>query len=83
MGGRKDAAVMEKIEALPVRMRPVQRDTLDLAAAIRTIRTPHKVASGPLLLELGLPGAEQIVASATAEELSQAKAIVASGRRAK
>lgn len=72
MPSRKKA--LEKEATLPIRMRRVQREQLDLAAAIRTLRGPHRVHSGPLLLELGLPVIEQIIASATPDELRQAEA---------
>lgn len=64
--------VLEKEATLPIRMRRSQRLQLDLAAAIRTLRGPHRVHSGPLLLELGLPAIEQIIASATPAELRHA-----------
>lgn len=65
--------VLGKETTLPIRMRSTQREQLDLAAAIRTLRGPHRVHSGPLLLELGLPAIEQIIASATPAELRQAQ----------
>jgi len=71
MASRKK--LLGKETTLPIRMRSTQREQLDLAAAIRTLRGPHRVHSGPLLLELGLPAIEQIIASATAAELRQAQ----------
>lgn len=64
--------VLEKEATLPIRMRRSQREQLDLAAAIRTLRGPHRVHSGPLLLEVGLPAIERIIASASPDELRQA-----------
>ncbi len=77
MGTRKEAVLeMDKEATLPIRLRQEQRERIDLAAAIQTVRGPHRVGSGPLLLELGLPEIDKIIAAATLEERRQAQAIV-------
>jgi hypothetical protein len=72
-------AQIEKAAQLPIRMRHGQRRRIDLAAAIETLRRPHKIGSGPLLLEKGMPGIDQTIASATPTELAQAEALVGAG----
>lgn len=73
---QKNVSQIDKDATLPIRMRQAQRDLLDLAAAIESLRRPHRIGTGPLLLELGIPAAEQIVSSAAPEERRQAEALV-------
>lgn len=44
-------------------MRRDQRQKLDAAAAIESGRRPSTIEAGPLLLELAMPGVEQILAT--------------------
>lgn len=81
MGTRKETTLeMDKEVTLPIRMRTEQRERLDLAAAIQTVSGPHRVGSGPLLLEVGLPEIDKIIAGASPEVRRQAQAMI-DGRR--
>lgn len=65
-----------KNDSLPIRMRADQREIIDLAAAVLSVRSRERVGAGPLLLERGLPHMHEIVNGASPAELRAARALL-------
>jgi hypothetical protein len=66
-----------KSERLQMRLTPDQLDRIERAAAIVSRRRGELVDPSSLARELAVPGVNEILASATAEELEAAAAYVA------